>query len=179
MAAALTSCAGTAPPALSPLVLMFLDKPILASPHSHWVTAVAFSADGSTVATGAGDGLVRLWDANNGLLRSVATGDAQRGISAVAFSPDGRSVAAVGGILGADVLLWGAASGRKVGEAPSPLPPKGTADYMVYKDRPPSARSWGRAPCGFPRSLSPATARPSPRPARTGECGSGRCLPAR
>ncbi len=60
--------------------------------HSGAVTAVAFSPDGSTLATGTADGFVRLWDAGSGLfLRALRVGGAS-----LAFSPDG-SVLACGG----------------------------------------------------------------------------------
>jgi WD40 repeat protein len=135
-AVGLVSCAGAAGAALlSPPVLMFLDKPILRAPHAHWVTAVAFSPDGATVATGAGDGYVRLWDSRSGILQSMESDDAMRGVSAVAFSPDGRTIAVVGGIIGGDLLLWDVASGKIVGKASSPDPAASAADPWVYKGR--------------------------------------------
>jgi len=51
--------------------------------------AVAWSPDGGTVAAGAGDGAVRLWDADSGALRAALPGHGGA-CAAVAFAPDGR-----------------------------------------------------------------------------------------
>jgi hypothetical protein len=60
--------AAPAPPAPTPLVLQFLDAPIFLAPHTNSVTAVAFSPDGRTLATGANDGALRLWETATGKL---------------------------------------------------------------------------------------------------------------
>jgi WD40 repeat protein len=64
--------------------------------HS-WVTAIAFSADNRTLATGHDDGVVRFWDTRSrrhaGQL-TVCPGMVP--VSAIAFSPRGDLVAAVG-----------------------------------------------------------------------------------
>ena len=76
--------------------------------HTHWVSAVAFSPDGTLVASGSGDRTVRLWDAATGSLRRTLEGHTDR-VRAVAFSPDGTLVAS-----GSDdrtVRLWDAATG--------------------------------------------------------------------
>ena len=79
--------------------------------HSGYVSAVAFSPDGSLLATGSWDGSARLWD--------VALGREVRplvhhkmAVISVAFSPDGRLLA-----VGSDdttVTLWEVATGRLV-----------------------------------------------------------------
>jgi WD40 repeat protein len=62
--------------------------------HRGGVSAVAFSAKGDRIATGSGNGVVRLWDARTGEL--IARVDDQKHNSArvanVAFSADGRYV---------------------------------------------------------------------------------------
>ncbi|WP_330299999.1 nSTAND1 domain-containing NTPase [Streptomyces sp. NBC_00503] len=59
--------------------------------HTDWVNRVAFSPDGRTLATGSGDGSVRLWDVATGAMRSTLPQTVK--VGAVAFSPDGRTLA--------------------------------------------------------------------------------------
>ncbi|CAM5673494.1 hypothetical protein SAVIM338S_07098 [Streptomyces avidinii] len=60
--------------------------------HEAEVTAVAFSPDGRTLATGSADNTVRLWDPETGKLRSTLEGPTSV-VYSVAFSPDGRTLA--------------------------------------------------------------------------------------
>lgn len=59
--------------------------------HLGRVFCVAFSPDGGTVASGAGDGKVVLWDSRTGVRRDVLHGHTAL-VSGVAFDPDGRHV---------------------------------------------------------------------------------------
>ncbi|MGE0759076.1 MAG: protein kinase [Pirellulaceae bacterium] len=59
--------------------------------HPGRVTAVMFSPDGQTVATGCVDGLVRLWSATDGQPAGVLKGH-PRGYIQLAFMPDGSSL---------------------------------------------------------------------------------------
>src|SRR5690348_7447938 len=77
------------PAANAPITLHFQEAPILLGPHEHSVAAIAFSHDGKTVATGAHDGFVRLWDSDTGRLKSIMGNDSTTGIRSMAFSPDG------------------------------------------------------------------------------------------
>ena len=99
-------------PANPPIVLQYREIPIFMGPHEHWVTAIAFSPDGKTLATGADDGYLRLWDAGTARLKSMHSDDASRGVNGLAYSPDGRQIAAVGGLFGKEALVWDTASGR-------------------------------------------------------------------
>jgi WD40 repeat protein len=75
------------------------------------VLSLDFSPEGSTLATGGGDGLVKLWDISTGKERRTLQ---EHGgpVHAVAFSPDGKRLAAAG----ADraVRVWDVAAGTPV-----------------------------------------------------------------
>ena len=109
---ALQQLAAAEPPANSPIVLHYRETPIFLGPHEHSVTAIAFSPDGKTLATGASDGYLRFWDPATGRLKSIHGEDATRGIHGLAFSPDGRRVAVVGALFGKEAVLWDTTSGR-------------------------------------------------------------------
>lgn len=86
--------------------------------HTEPINTVAFSPDGSLVATGSGllsntqssDNSVRLWDVKTGrMVRRFVTGTTN-GVFAVAFSPDGRYLVECD--LGCNV--WEVATGKRV-----------------------------------------------------------------
>ncbi|MGH3391365.1 MAG: WD40 repeat domain-containing protein [Actinomadura sp.] len=63
--------------------------------HTDWVTSVAFSPDGKTLATGSYGKIVRLWDVASG--GAAATFDGRSDwVYSVAFSTDGRILATGG-----------------------------------------------------------------------------------
>src|SRR5204862_18924 len=75
---------------------------------------VAFSRDGTLLATGGADGTVRLW--NTATRRPVGAplhASARYGVDGVAFSPTGTLLASVGG--DKTVRLWNTATRRPVG----------------------------------------------------------------
>ena len=72
--------------------------------HTSWVGSVAFSPDGSTLASGSEDNTVRLWDVETGEHIRTLTGHTGV-VWSVAFSPDGRTLAS--GSEDCTVLLWG------------------------------------------------------------------------
>jgi hypothetical protein len=76
---------------------------------------VAFSADGRRLASGSGNGTVKVWDAASGQqTHSLYIGEQEDFVflMTVAFSPDGRRLAAAS--LNGGVKVWDAATGREI-----------------------------------------------------------------
>src|SRR5262245_46591345 len=91
--ALLLAVVGAAPPSVLAGPADEKLRLVLQAPPSVAVNSVAVSPDGALVATAAGEGGVRLYDAKTGaLLRAI--GDA--GDRGVGFSPDGRTLSAAG-----------------------------------------------------------------------------------
>jgi WD40 repeat protein len=79
--------------------------------HATLVQAVTYSPDGSLLAIGAGNGVIRIWDlASNREKKSLP--DLQPPTS-LAFSPDGKRLAS--SFLGVPVKLWDTQTWREVG----------------------------------------------------------------
>jgi WD40 repeat protein len=78
--------------------------------HAGAVRAVAYSPDGSRLATAGDDGTVRVWSVASGAEAAVLKGDA-RGMKDIAFSPDGSRLGAGG--LDGTVRVWDVAGGKE------------------------------------------------------------------
>jgi len=83
--------------------------------HRQPITAVAYSPDGSLLASSGWDEVIHLWDANTGQSIRELT-EPRRTINlAIAFSPDGTKLASTGET--GNVRLWDVKSGRKLMDA--------------------------------------------------------------
>ncbi|KIM75856.1 hypothetical protein PILCRDRAFT_662423, partial [Piloderma croceum F 1598] len=76
--------------------------------HSHWVHSVAFSPDGSCIASGSADNTIRIWDAKTGVHLATLKGHSIS-VYSVAFSPDGSHIASGSG--DRTVQIWDAKTG--------------------------------------------------------------------
>jgi WD40 repeat protein/serine/threonine protein kinase len=80
--------------------------------HADSLTSVAFSPDGSLLATASWDGTAKLWDGITGQERLTLRAHPKYVVNAVAFSPDGRGLATAGA--DGTAKLWDTATGREV-----------------------------------------------------------------
>ena len=71
--------------------------------HRDFVSGLAFSPDGATLATGSMDGTIRLWDTSSGQTTATLPGHLTEATD-VAFSPDGQTLASLG--RGDSLKLW-------------------------------------------------------------------------
>ncbi|MCU0288019.1 MAG: hypothetical protein MUF15_16700 [Acidobacteria bacterium] len=60
--------------------------------HLSYVTSVAFSPDGKTLASGSDDNTIRLWDISSKKEAATLMGHSDK-VTCVAFSPDGKTIA--------------------------------------------------------------------------------------
>jgi WD40 repeat protein len=117
-------------------------------PYQVKVFAVAVSPDGRTIASGASDRTVRLWEAATGEERATLRTHPSHP-RAVAFTPDGRTVAS-GGADGA-IILWDTATGQaraRLNSGDGPVSALGcTSDgsVLVGAGRGPAVRLWDLA----------------------------------
>jgi WD40 repeat protein/subtilase family serine protease len=81
--------------------------------HAGDVTSVAFSPDGSLMASGGADRTIKLWRVSDGALVRTLTGHTG-GVTSVAFSPDGRLLASGSGLGDRTIRLWRVSDGALV-----------------------------------------------------------------
>jgi WD40 repeat protein len=80
--------------------------------HRQDVTAVAYSPDGSLLASSGWDEVIHFWDADTGKSIRELTDPRRDANLAIAFSPDGTKLASTGA--SGNVRLWDVKSGRKL-----------------------------------------------------------------
>ena len=116
-------------------------------PHVNWVAALAFSPDGTVLATGDYSGSVHLWNVETGAMIGdpLSAGSIVR---SMAFSPDGRLVAA--GTTGPanHAVLWDLVTGRRRGD------PVEIYDWVQHSGIQPGWRHAWPPPAGLGRSSS-------------------------
>ena len=87
------------------------SRALMLIPTASSVRSVSFSPDGATLASGAWDGTVKLWDVATG--EPIATLEGHGGgVQSVSFSPDGATLASGAG--DATVKLWDVATGESI-----------------------------------------------------------------
>jgi WD40 repeat protein len=89
------------------------QKPELAvqTGHSRYVTTVAFSHDGKTLASGSEDNIIRLWDVLTGAELRALKGH-PGSILSVALSPDGKTLAS--NSADSTIKLWDVSTGAEL-----------------------------------------------------------------
>jgi WD40 repeat protein/DNA-binding SARP family transcriptional activator len=67
------------------------ESPLILRQHTSWIYSVAFSPDGTTLASSSADCTICLWDVASGALRSILRGHTET-VYKVVFTPDGSAV---------------------------------------------------------------------------------------
>jgi WD40 repeat protein len=79
--------------------------------HASWVYSVAFSPNGTLLASGSRDNTIKLWQVSDGSLVATLAGHSWA-VDSVAFSPDGAELAS--GSWDATLRLWKVSDGSLV-----------------------------------------------------------------
>jgi serine/threonine protein kinase len=108
----LASSGNVETPAAKPEPQVTLGEPTVQTlvGHSGDVFGVAWSPDGSWLASGSDDQTLRIWEAASGRLAQTLTGHTDK-IFAVAWSPDGKQIAT--GSFDKTIKIWDAQSGQE------------------------------------------------------------------
>lgn len=79
------------------------------SGHTDSINCLAFSLDGTQVATGSDDRSIRVWELQSGQLRKLLN-EHQKGVTALEFGPDGTTL--ISGDAEGAVILWDLVTGQ-------------------------------------------------------------------
>ncbi len=110
----------TAAPEPTPAIVIPTDEPLpdvsdlnaqRLMGHTSGIPAVAFSPDGSMLATGSWDGMIRLWPVGQTESSAVLDGHGDK-VFSVAWSPDGTALAS--GAADGQIILWNVESGEQI-----------------------------------------------------------------
>lgn len=84
--------------------------------HAHWIGSLTWSPDSKYIASGGGDGTVRVWDASTGKNLLTYRGHARwfSEVWIVAWSPQGNSIASGGRGRSPAIHVWDSTTGQRV-----------------------------------------------------------------
>jgi WD40 repeat protein len=98
-----------------------------------YLSTMAFSPDGSTIATGTDNGSMLLWDARTRKQRGSPLAGHEGFVRTLSYSPDG-SILASGAEDATGMLLWDLASGQRIG-GPLVAHPGAEANVVKFMDK--------------------------------------------
>jgi WD40 repeat protein len=93
---------------------------VSAQPLPTWVRSLAWSPDGSKIATGSQDGTIHIWNAQTGGLLQILRRGGPGPVLSVVWHPQSRKLASGG--LDQPIVIWDATAGQTLDTFQEPLP---------------------------------------------------------